>query len=91
MIRISINRQTAPIIMNVEGMIAGPWADELERCWLREMDGNGVAAVAVNLSSVTFIDDRGREVLKEMINRGVTLKSTGVMTQGVIEEIMGER
>jgi len=71
----------------VEGTLSDGWADELERCWLSEADAVNAKSITVNLLEVTFIDDKGRELLRRMISEGVRLKATGVMTQAVIEEI----
>lgn len=87
MIRISVDRQADSISLNVEGTLSDQWADELERCWLSETNGGSTESVTVNLLEVTFIDDKGRELLKRMISEGVRLKAAGVMTQAIIEEI----
>jgi anti-anti-sigma regulatory factor len=44
----------------------------------------------VDLSGVSFVDDKGRQLLAQMFQDGVELRAAGVMTRGIIEEITGE-
>jgi anti-anti-sigma regulatory factor len=41
----------------------------------------------IDLSGVTYVDDRGRELLARMIKSGAELRATGIMTRAVVEEI----
>jgi hypothetical protein len=41
----------------------------------------------IDLSGITYVDDKGRELLARMIQDGTELLATGVMTTAVIEEI----
>jgi hypothetical protein len=74
----------------VEGKLSGEWVDVLEKCWLeapRAPNGAPVRPVRMDLSGVTYVDDKGRELLARMIQDGAELWATGVMTRAVIEEI----
>jgi anti-anti-sigma regulatory factor len=71
----------------VEGTLSGEWVDVLENCWLEASHAPNGAPVRVDLSGVTYVDDRGRELLACMIEDGAELRATGVMTRAVIEEI----
>jgi anti-anti-sigma regulatory factor len=74
----------------VEGTLSGVWVDELEKCWLDTKAAPSDEQVRVELSGVSFIDDKGRQLLKRMLCDGTELRATGVMTKGIIEEIAGE-
>jgi anti-anti-sigma regulatory factor len=67
----------------VEGKLSGDWVDVLENCWLEAP----TAPVRIDLSGITYIDEKGRELLARMIQDGAELRATGVMTRAVIEEI----
>jgi hypothetical protein len=63
---------------------------ELEGCW-REAT-NSKRSVRVLVCGVTFIDDKGRDLLVEMYRRGAELVADGCMNKAIVEEIIrGER
>jgi len=43
--------------------------------------------VRLDLSSVTYVDDKGRELLMRMMRDGVEIHTTGILTREVIGEI----
>jgi anti-anti-sigma regulatory factor len=71
----------------VEGTLSGDWVDVVEKCWLEALHAANGAPGRVDLSGVTYIDEKGRELLARMIRAGAVLLTTGVMTRAVIEEI----
>lgn len=87
MLRITIHNEDAGTRLQVEGKLAGPWAEELKKCW-QTVAESGLPLV-VDLSGTTLIDAAGRELLAEMRRRGARLVATGLMTQAIIEEITG--
>ena len=72
----------------VEGKLAGPCVNELERCW-RTISRKSTAPIFVDLSSVTFIDPTGKRLLAVMHAHGTRLTATGLLGNCVIKEIMG--
>ncbi|HSB08799.1 MAG TPA: hypothetical protein VLM38_04770 [Blastocatellia bacterium] len=91
MIRIGQHRAGSTLNLHVEGSLSGSRASELERCWLdSKADADPALTVKVDLSSVTFIDDRGRELLKRMLADGAELRAAGVMTRAIVEELAAE-
>ena len=73
--------------MFVEGMLSGDWVDVLENCWLEAPHAPNREPIRVDLSGITYVDDKGRELLARMIQDGAELLATGVMTTAVIEQI----
>ena len=90
MIRISQTREHSNWHLLVEGTLSGVWVDELERCWLEARRSSNGEPMRVDLSGVSFVDDKGRQLLAQMFQDGVELRAAGVMTRGIIEEITGE-
>ena len=89
---LKITTRTDPIgtSFELEGRLAGPWVQELEGCW-REA-ANSEQSVRVLLCAVTFIDDKGRDLLLEMHRCGAELVAEGCMNKAIVEEIIrGER
>jgi hypothetical protein len=71
----------------VEGTLTGDWVDVLEKYWLEEQTPSNGEPIRIDLSGVTYIDNKGRELLSRLIRDGAELRATGVMTKAVIEEI----
>lgn len=88
MIRISQIHEGAKQRLLVEGTLSGEWVDVLEKCWLEAPHAPNGEPMRIDLSGVTYVDDKGRELLARMIQDGAELLATGVMTRAVVEEIM---
>jgi anti-anti-sigma regulatory factor len=87
MIRISEIGEGSKQDLLVEGRLSGNWVDVLEVCWLEAQTlGNG-EPIRLDLSGVTYIDEKGRQLLARMVRDGAELRAAGVMTGMVIEEI----
>jgi hypothetical protein len=74
--------------IRLEGKLKGPWVDEVERCW-KAMTNN--RSISVDLNDVTFVDDRGRLLLREMLRAGVKLMAGGPLITMVLEELKADR
>jgi hypothetical protein len=86
-IRISEIRKGPKRRLLVEGTLAGDWVEVLEKSWLQAQTSRNGEPMHIDLSGVTWIDDKGRELLRRMLQDGAELRATGVMTRAVIEEI----
>lgn len=87
MLKITTQPGTKLTKLVLEGRLAGPWVEELERSW-REVAGAQQSPVAVDLSGVTFIDPEGKALLSKMWQRGAKLHASGCLTRCIVEEIM---
>lgn len=87
MLKITTQSGTKLTKLVLEGRLAGPWVEELERSW-REVAGAQQSPVAVDLSGVTFIDPEGKALLTKMWQRGAKLHASGCLTRCIVEEIM---
>ena len=87
MIRISEIRKGSRQRLLVEGTLAGDWVEVLEKSWLEARTSQNSEPMRIDLSGVTWIDDKGRELLARMIRDGAEMRATGVMTRAIIEEI----
>lgn len=86
MLKITTQTDATRIIFELEGRLAGPWVKELEDCWRKAANSDRPARVL--LCAVTFIDDKGKQLLAEMYQHGAELVAEGCMTKAIIEEIM---
>ena len=88
MLKITIHNTTNTATLNVEGKLAGPWVDELERSWRAVKDDSPEKPVIVDLCDVTFVDAKGRILLSSLYEQGACLRTFGCMVKGVVEEIV---
>jgi hypothetical protein len=84
-IRITCQNESTTTRLLIEGKLAGPCVDELDKCW-QQVSFNG-STFLVDLTSVSFIDERGKQLLKRMHDHGVKLVSTSLMSKCLIAEI----
>ena len=87
MLRITITTRPEDAIVALEGRLAGPWVDELARCWKTLTAKQDVGSIHVQLDAVMFIDDAGRALLRTIHSRGASLAGAGCMTRAIVEEI----
>jgi len=86
MLRISVTTRRDRTTITLEGRVIGAWVDELTACWRRVL-GSEPRSIAVDLDSVTFIDDSGKRALRAIHADGAILTATGVMMRAIIDEI----
>ncbi|MCA1957438.1 MAG: hypothetical protein LDL14_02765 [Nitrospira sp.] len=78
------------ISLVLEGRLAGPWVEELDKCWCRLSRSQQRTAV-IDLVGVTFIDAAGKTLLDRLWREGATLRASGCLTRCIVEEITGKR
>jgi anti-anti-sigma regulatory factor len=69
------------------GRLAGDWAPELELCWRQSVIAKKTQSVSVDLTEVTFVDDRGKRLLAAMAQAGVELIAADVLMKALVEQI----
>ena len=87
MLRITNTTRPEGVMIVLEGRLAGPWVDELARCWKALTATEDAGSVCVQLDAVTFIDAAGKELLRTMHEEGAALAASGCMTRAILEEI----
>ena len=87
MLRITscINSEATRLI--VEGKLAGACVGELEKCWRETASTKSPELILVDLSSVTFVDASGKQLLAGMHKRGTRFTAGGLLAKCLIEEI----
>jgi len=88
MFKVSASESENTLELDVEGRLAGPWVEELRQYWQRERLQTG-KPLRVRLSSVTFIDDAGKGLLKHMFDLGARLEGRGCLVRAILAEITG--
>jgi anti-anti-sigma regulatory factor len=88
MLKITTLIESGLLLFSLEGKLAGPWVKELEQCWTDAVNAQPGRSMRVDLSSVTFIDEEGKELLKKMYSEGTGLVATGCLNKCIVEGIM---
>ena|SRR5689334_2222458 len=91
MLKISVKDEEAQkqLLLEVEGRLAGPWVEELERSWQTERLRERSEGIVVRLAHVTFIDEAGKDLLSRMFQAGAKLEGDGCMVRAIIARITG--
>jgi anti-anti-sigma regulatory factor len=66
-----VSRNDAAITFKLEGKLFAPWVDELRRLCI-ETPGRS-RQIHLDLAAVTFLDETGAELMRELVRRGITI------------------
>jgi anti-anti-sigma regulatory factor len=72
--------------ITLEGRLAGPWLNELERCWRESVHSAGGRRLIVDLTGVTFVEPEGKTLLTRMYQAGADLLATGCCMRSIVED-----
>lgn len=88
MLKITTLMNTESTTFRLEGRLAGPWVQELERCWLLTIAGmRKRPPLSMDLSAVTYVDSEGKDLLKKLHRQGAKLVASGCLTSCLVSEI----
>jgi hypothetical protein len=85
-LRITFQTTTEVVLLNLEGSVVGPWVEELRKAWLTSAKMTDGQPVKVDLGAVSFVDERGRELLLRMRKEGVVLKGASSFLRYMLED-----
>ncbi len=91
MLRITTENRRGKLILSVEGRLAGQWVGALEQCWRELYAAHPRQKFSINLCGVSFIDNAGKVLLKEMHGLGSELIAEGCLNQAIVNEIAGSQ
>src|SRR6202790_2422813 len=89
MLRITTENKRGKLFLSVEGSLSGPRVATLEQCWRELSATTPRPKFCINLCGVSFIDNAGKVLLKEMYRLGAELLAEGCLNQAVVTEIVG--
>jgi hypothetical protein len=69
MLRISTSEDEQTVAIRLEGRVAGPWVNELLGAWKEIVPRVAARKVQLDLRGVTFVDDSGKQVLREIYSQ----------------------
>jgi anti-anti-sigma regulatory factor len=85
MLRVVVKEERGIATLQLEGVLAGPWVHEVERCW--QETKVCPERVIVDLSGVRSLDGAGRELLEAMHAAGTHLRGAGLLVEYILEQI----
>jgi anti-anti-sigma regulatory factor len=71
----------------LSGQLTGPWVVELRSNWNQVHDGSCSRKNVIDLSDVTFIDESGRRLLRELSDEGAEFVARGVYNKYLLENL----
>jgi outer membrane protein len=90
MLRITTEQKRGKLVLSVEGRLAGQWVAALEQCWRELRASSPGGKFSINLCGVSFIDDVGKVLLKEIHHQGGHLVAEGCLNQAIVRDIVGQ-
>ena len=87
MLKITTLTDTESTTFRLEGRLAGPWVQELERCWMSTVGMKKRHLFSVDLSAVTYVDSDGKDLLKKIHQQGAKFVASGCLTNCLVREI----
>lgn len=87
MLRITVHDEPRDITFQVEGMLTGPWAQELVQCWRGALANQPGPNVFVDLTGVTGIDEAGKACLAALHRLGAEFIAADCVTKEILDQI----
>ena len=86
MLKITRTETSAEEKWTLQGQLVGLWVSELRRSWKRtHRTGNSLKCI-VDLSDVTFIDEKGERLLQTMSKEGVQFIASGIYIRHLLQQ-----
>lgn len=89
MLRITVLNEHEVTRFKLEGKLVHEWVAEAEQAWSALEKPSSQETVIVDLCGVSFVDDRGRDLLLQMQSDGAKFVGSGPLIGSIIEEIAG--
>ena len=88
MLRITLHESEDPIRMVLEGRVAGPWVEELDRVWVETAPHIESKKLSIDLTNVTYADAAGKRVLRKIFSHsGAELVATSLGIRDLVKEV----
>jgi len=88
MLRITPKELDAKLTLTLEGKLTGPWVAELALAWSEWNARYAAAGTTIDLRTVWFVDDLGRELLCRLHREGCALLGAGTFVGPMVDAIV---
>jgi len=87
-LRITVHEQESLIKLTLEGRRAGPWVAERCKAWRETAPRLGSKRLVLNLRDLTFSDEEGKRVLREIVTQtSAEISSSTPLTKHLAQEL----
>jgi anti-anti-sigma factor len=87
-LRITVEQNSGAVILKLEGRVAGPWVDELNRLWEETAPNLAQRKLSLDLRETTYADASGIRVLQTIYSQtGATILASTPWTQYLAEKV----
>ena len=87
-LRITFQETKSAVEMKLEGRVAGPWANELDRVWAETAPKVLSKKLIIDLHNITYADLAGKRVLQRIFAQtNATFVAVSPSSQFLVEEI----
>jgi anti-anti-sigma regulatory factor len=87
MLRITVERQVALVLLVLEGRLCGAWVEELRKVISGLAPEASVSRLVIALTSVSGVDAEGRRLLAQLHAEGIRFAGSGLSARTLIDEI----
>ena|SRR5215831_1253145 len=87
MLRISVVNEPGITRMKLEGKLAHEWVEEARNAWVALSELHGETEIVVDLLNVSFVDEAGHRLLRDIRHAGAELMGAGPLMSALIDEI----
>jgi len=88
-LRITVEENPEAIILKLEGRLAGPWVEELDRVWNETAPTLQERKLSLDLRETTFADAGGIRILKAIYSQtGAAIVAGTPWTQYLADEVV---
>ena len=87
MLRITVHDNPRTVTFHLEGRLADPLLQELEKCWQETLAGRRCPILRVDLTGLTSVDAAGKACLAALHRRGAEFIAPDCLTKGLVDEI----
>ena len=91
MLRITVQEGPDSFTLILEGRLAGPWIEEVERAWAGVVGKGSGRRHVVDLAGVTYVEEEGKKLLLTILEQHGELRAGDVLTQAIVDEAQGKR
>ncbi len=88
MLRITVVEEPDFTRFRLEGKLTGDWVKEFERCWICAKHMGPEAKFRIDLSGVSFVDEKGKALLESTVSEGAELVADGPMMTALAHSIV---
>jgi len=87
MLRISVVDSPTQRRLVLDGALVPPWVAELRTAWMKACVRRQGRKIVFDFTNLTYISAEGESALWEMMNRGVSFFSGGVLTRHILQQL----